>query len=1124
MPDSGTKLSDVVRVRPSGIRSINIERDLLEPALAMEYVLTAQARQTLSRIVDGVEQASLTRAWTLTGPYGSGKSYFGLFLMNLLEADAPAHAALVERLGAVDAPLAERVERIASGNGTKGFLPVPITGHRAQLQEAFVHGLCQALQPLGQHAPIHDLLARVDEVSQAGSRALIHWLQEIQAAIAEPALGYRGLLVILDEMGKLLEYTAAHHGFSDIYLLQELAEYANRSKETPVLFLGVLHQAFERYAGNLDSATQREWAKVQGRFEDIAFQEPPDQQMRLLVSALEHRDLLNDPAPADQDSAVNGIIDAGWLPPLLGAQEFARLCEEGYPLHPTSLVALPYLFRRLAQNERSIFAYLASQEPFGFQEFLQGHALPDTVRLSHLFDYLTANFQGRLYASLRARPLTEALERLNNGHCLSRLSTDLMKSVGLLNWLGEVSPFQATEERLMAALRSEEYSDEKIREALESLRLRSLIVHRRFNRTYAIWQGSDVDIEQRLEEARRKLSGVFSLADAVQQYLPPRPAVARRHSYETGTVRYFEIRYVDHQLREHLSLELNPGASGLLLICLPTNPAETEAFEQWASDPAIAARDYVVICIAERTGRLTELVAELRCLEWVRENTPELRDDPVARRELRTREAMVETLVRNELDRTLAPARLSEGVRGRWFQRGAELPLGASLSQFLSARCDALYSKSPKIWNELLNRRQLSSQGAAARRNLIEAMLTRGGETNLGIGGYPPERSMYESLLKAGGIHQDFGHGTWKVSSPPLEDPLRLQAVWEALDEFIFALPPEPRSVQVLFEKLATRPYGVTDGVLPVLLCAFLLVFKDETTLYREGTLLPEPGVADWEVLLRRPELFAVAGCQVTGQQAMVVQRLARGLRTNLATMPVVRELIRRLRSLPEYAWRTQRVSDRARAVRRVIENARSPERLLFHDLPIALDLPPFAQDRATLYDVDLFFERLNTVLDELTTAMPGAIERARDQLLAACGLPLGPTGWASFSTLATNLSERITHASLTPLVRRVAGASDERVAVESALAFVSDRPPRSWTDSDVDRFSHQVAAIGELFRKECKTARRTQQLTTDQEVRSNQIASELREYLQRRFGDEEQILAAALQSLADEFMQRDQR
>jgi hypothetical protein len=40
----------------------------------------------------------------------------------------------------------------------------------------------------------------------------------------------------------------------------------------------------------------------------------------------------------------------------------------------------------------------------------------------------------------------------------------------------------------------------------------------------------------------------------------------------------------------------------------------------------------------------------------------------------------------------------------------------------LSAVCDRVYHKSPKIWNELINRRQLTSQGAKARRELIEAI------------------------------------------------------------------------------------------------------------------------------------------------------------------------------------------------------------------------------------------------------------------------------------------------------------------------------------------------------------------------------------------------------------------
>jgi hypothetical protein len=87
-------------------------------------------------------------------------------------------------------------------------------------------------------------------------------------------------------LGKVLEYQSLNPEYGDVFLLQELAELANRSNKTPFVFICILHQAFERYAVFLDSVSQREWSKVQGRFEDIPFQEPPHQQIRLLSAAL----------------------------------------------------------------------------------------------------------------------------------------------------------------------------------------------------------------------------------------------------------------------------------------------------------------------------------------------------------------------------------------------------------------------------------------------------------------------------------------------------------------------------------------------------------------------------------------------------------------------------------------------------------------------------------------------------------------------------------------------------------------------------------------------------------------------------------------------------------------------
>jgi hypothetical protein len=71
--------------------------------------------------------------------------------------------------------------------------------------------------------------------------------------------------------------------------------------------------------------------------------------------------------------------------PAAELQEGLTAC---YPLHPLTALVLGPLFRRLAQNERSLFAFLASSEPFGFQEFLRENTLKGgPYRLDRLYDF-----------------------------------------------------------------------------------------------------------------------------------------------------------------------------------------------------------------------------------------------------------------------------------------------------------------------------------------------------------------------------------------------------------------------------------------------------------------------------------------------------------------------------------------------------------------------------------------------------------------------------------------------------------------------------------------------------------------------------------------------------------------
>lgn len=1121
MPDAPLiPLTQIVQVRQNGLRSINIEQDIDKATLGSGYTLTPQARSTLSRMLARfIEPGTPSRAWTLTGPYGSGKSYFSLFLMNLLCAHLPAHQPLTEQLAQVDPVLRQQIESYAQFSDSQGFLPIPITGYRASLQECLWHGIGRALAPLLENRAIFAWYKDLGEmITTASSRQIITQLQGLGEIVCTPDLGYRGILFLLDEMGKPLEYLANHPESGDIYLLQEIAEFADRS-QTPMIFIGILHQGFERYAGHLDMTTQREWAKVQGRFADIAFQEPPHQQMALLAHTL-----VKSGEPVFLKEIITNYakdaLENGWKPPLVSGDEFRLLSQQAYPLHPTTLVALPHLFRRLAQNERSLFSYLGSLEPFGFQEFLQTHRVPDVVRLYDLFDYLVANFQGRLYASMRGRLITETLERLQTAPHLSPLEMNVLKTIGLVNWLAEVSDLQSSKRTVMAALRTAEINDTDIEAAIEQLLAQSFIVFRRFNSSYVVWQGSDVDLDERMQAAQRKLQGVFRLAHSVEQYMPPRPIVARRHSYRTGFMRFWQMRYVDVPGRETIQRTADPGFAGTVFLALPITKADYDSFTAWSLNDSWQKSPDVLIGVAQETTRMAQLAQELRGLHWVRENTPELRDDPVARRELRTRINAIEMLIHTEIEQTLSPHRLSKGSYCRWFYQGEEWTerFGRGLSHLLSTISDALYVGSPHLWNELINRQVLSSQGAAARRNLIEAMWLHGDKPHLGISGYPPERSMYESVLVASGLHQKTENGDWGFALSPTNDPLNLRPVWEALENWVFAGEPQQRSVAELFLTLSVPPYGLTDGLLPVLLCAFMLTNRHEITLYREGSLLPAPGIADWEVLLRRPELFAVAGVRVIGPRAAIIKRMAQSLETESAALPVVRELIRRISTLPEYARRTQQLSARALALRQAFDQARMPERLLFHDLPLSLGLPSFAADEEVKPEyLDQFFDRLNTALSELTLALPQLIASARDAFLGAFGFVSGEAGWQAFRAEAVLLQPYIHQPNLIPLLKRAAEMTDSMAALESVLAYVANRPPRSWTDVDIARYHAQVIQLGQLFQNERGVYDPTAALSAEQRQQSRELVETLHRYIPEGFRDDPEIIRAALRTMLKE-------
>ena len=264
---------------------------------------------------------------------------------------------------------------------------------------------------------------------------------------------------------------------------------------------------------------------------------------------------------------------------------------------------------------------------------------------------------------------------------------------------------------------------------------------------------------------------------------------------------------------------------------MPLRP--TDPLESLARDGHLQSRPDILVVVPRETRSLEDNLHELASLEWIRSNTPALEGDATAQRELRARIAAQRRSLDEWLTPILAPG--ESDVRGStWFHCGQKrfLTSKKGLQDYLSNLCDETYPSTPQIRNELINRRDLSSAAAAARRNLVEAMIERGDQIDLGIAGTPPEKSIYLSLLQQTGIHRKTGDG-WHFSAPVRNADEGIRKVWHAITEYFAQSEREAGPVTALYERLASPPYGMLGGPIPLVLARHFLPTTTELRCMR---------------------------------------------------------------------------------------------------------------------------------------------------------------------------------------------------------------------------------------------------------------------------------------------------
>ncbi len=262
----------------------------------------------------------------------------------------------------------------------------------------------------------------------------------------------------------------------------------------------------------------------------------------------------------------------------------------------------------------------------------------------------------------------------------------------------------------------------------------------------------------------------------------------------------------------------------------------------------------------------------------------------------------------------------------------------------------------------------------------------------MGIDGYPPEKSVYLSLLAAPGIHRKTRDG-WQFTAPTADSDPGMHAVWRTMVDFFVSTEKAPRALTELYGTLESPPFGLKSGPLPVLFLAALIANDTNVALYEDGSFVPQLTVAAAERLLRSPGTFFVQRWRVTGVRAQVFHRLVEMLGRDGhqadkdAILSVVRPLCRFVGELNDFAKYTKDLSDAVIGIRSALLEARQPDKLLFEALPRACGSEVMTdRTRTSQTNLDAFIGTLRNGLAELQGCYDGLLAT----LASALGNALG--------------------------------------------------------------------------------------------------------------------------------------
>ncbi len=897
--------SDLIRQETEYTYSANVQFDMENDKKLARFIPNETTIELFREyFIDTIRTNPNHHSRILYGSYGTGKSHFLTVLSLLLSktfTDGVAFETFLNRVKEYDINLAQDISSFVKDETRKPFLIVPIVFDFEDFDRCIYFSLTkklisigvlvrfktfytQALEQLSRWKKDEESLDRListcekekinladleknltafDGKSEAVFNRLFNkmtfgvnfvcevsnLMESLTQAAEAISDSYSGMVFIFDEFGRYIEDNIKK---IKVRSVQDIAEYCDHGNGNNHIIL-VSHKEISLYTQRISKTLSNEWKKIEGRYKATPINDRQDQCLSLIKSVLIKEEgswaVFKQKYNSELQAMYNEALDFHGF--LVDVAKRENPFEGGFPLHPISLYALDKLSKKVAQNERTFFTYLASREENSLYRFLTTHEddIFSFVGIDEIYDYFELSIK-----SLQSDESYEWYKKLQTALSKNRSSTydntpevKILKVIATIGVINDSSVLVANKKTITSVIN---LPKDIISNSIDALCEKKILKYSGSYDRYDFFDSSIYDVDKMISEESIVIKDERVVKTLNEEFIN---FVLYPYQYNTEykISRVFVPIFAlpSDLLKRNLGNPYGKYYDGLLVLVLGNEDTNTN---QVLQDSLNIDRSIIVLNV--ETQALKDAVKQYIAICYLEsQKSKYMSKDPSFEKELQYYKDEACELIYRQISAWKKVyddsfAIISNGVMEINVHSFSDLPMLASRIMF------EVYPLTLIVNNELINKNVVSGSIASAKKNALREMLK--GETPekyYGLSMLSPEYISVRSVLAKNGFITP--EAPLEINALTNGDTPHI-AINNCLQGFIDQARNEEVKFGDLYTKLKSPPYGVRDGYLSLLLANALLRHRKSLIISSHGNE-QEITAELFEDIVKRPDDFS---------------------------------------------------------------------------------------------------------------------------------------------------------------------------------------------------------------------------------------------------------------------------